>query len=90
MARMLVTLKIMPVSPDVDLDSLKLKAKEIIKDLGGDVGKEELEPVAFGLKALKLTYIIDESKGIDEVCNSVSSIDGVSSAEAVDMRRTLG
>ena len=90
MARMIVTLKIMPESLEVDLEDLKTKAKNVIKNFGGDVGKEEFEPVAFGLKAVKLTYIIDESKGIDEVCDSVSSIEGVSSTEAVDMRRTLG
>ncbi len=90
MARMLVTIKIMPASIEIDLEDLKSKAKKTIEDFGGGIGKEELEPVAFGLKAIKLTYIIDEVKGVDEVCEAISLIDGVSSAEAIDMRRTLG
>ena len=90
MAKMVVTLKIMPESLDVDLDFIKDEAKNIISKFSGDVGKEEFEPVAFGLKAVKLTYVIDESKGIDEVCDAVSNISGVGNVEAVDMRRTIG
>ena len=52
--------------------------------------KDQIEPVAFGLNSLKIMFIIDESKGSEELTENISSIEGVSSAEVVDMRRTVG
>ena len=51
MASVVVTVKLMPESPEVDLDQMKEKATEVINKVG-EVGKTEIEPVAFGLKAL--------------------------------------
>ncbi len=90
MARMVVTLKIMPESEEVNLEELGENISKIIKKFEGEVGKTETEPIAFGLKALKLTFVIDESKGTEEITDKVSMIEGVSSAQVVDMRRTLG
>ena len=87
---MVVTLKIMPESEEVDLEELSENVSKIIKKFEGEVGKTETEPIAFGLKALKLTFVIDESKGTEEITDEVSMIEGVSSAQVVDMRRTIG
>ena len=91
MAIVVITLKIMPESPGSDLDSIKMKAKAIIAKHGGEVGKEEIEPVAFGLKAVKLTFVRDEKLGgTDAIEEEVSVVEGVNSAEVVDVRRALG
>ena len=87
---MVVTLKIMPEDTEVNLEELNKKVSEVISDFGGEVGKTETEPVAFGLRALKLVFIIDESKGTEEITDEISSIEGVSSAQVIDMRRTIG
>ena len=91
MAKVVITLKIMPDAPDTDLEFVKLKAKEIIAQEGGDVGKEEFEPVAFGLKAIKLIFVRDEAKGgTDKIEEEVSKIEGVTSVEVADVRRAIG
>ena len=84
-------MKIMPESPDVDLDGIKEKADNEIKSFGGEIGKVEKEPIAFGLTALKLICVADESKGrTEQLEENVSKIDGVSSVEITDVRRAIG
>lgn len=91
MAEVVVTLKIMPDSPETDLDKIKKEASVLIKNFGGDIGKTLVEPVAFGLKSLSLMFVMDESKGDTEPLEKkVSGIKGVSSVEVVDVRRTIG
>jgi len=64
MANAVVTIKIMPESPEVDLKTLEKKAKEEIKKFTGESEtKTEIEPVAFGLKAIKIIFVVDEKKG---------------------------
>lgn len=91
MAEVIVTIKIMPKSPDVNLKQIEVKAKEKISSFGGDFGKAEEIPVAFGLKSLNLTIIMDESKGDTEVLEKeIGEIDGVNSVETIDVRRAIG
>ena len=92
MAQVVVTLKIMPESPEIDLAAIETEAKNKISDFsqGGDM-KIEQEPIAFGLKALKVMFVMDESKGsTDSLEESIKSISGVNSVEVVDVRRAIG
>ncbi len=90
MADVVVTLKIMPESPDSDLDSISSKATEIINSYG-EVGKKEIVPVAFGLNAINLIFVMDESKGsTDELEQKVRDLEEVNSAEVTDVRRAVG
>lgn len=91
MAEVIVTLKIMPESPDTALDKIKDLAEEHIKAFGGETGRVEEEPIAFGLKALKMIFVMDEAKGsTDELEKNVSGIEGVVSVEVTDVRRAIG
>jgi len=91
MARMFLTIKIMPESPETDFAKIRARAKEVAKKYSADLlDKDEIEPVAFGLKALKLMFIIDESKGSEDLTEEILKIEEVSSAEVVDMRRAVG
>lgn len=92
MANAIVTVKIMPVSPEVDLKALEEKALAAIKQHTGDTEtKTEIEPVAFGLKALKITYVIDEQKGSTEpVEKALAALEGVNSVDVIDVRRAIG
>lgn len=81
----------MPDGVDVNLDNIKVKAIEKIKTFGGNVHKEEKEPVAFGLVALKLMFTLDESKGdTEKLEKDICTIEGVQSCEVVDVRRAVG
>jgi len=90
MARVIVALKVMPVDVEVDLEKLKEKVVEKVKNFGGETPKTEIEEVAFGLKALKVYFLLDENKSnLDPLEESVRKIEGVNSAEVVDVRRSL-
>ncbi|MBS3102753.1 elongation factor 1-beta [Candidatus Woesearchaeota archaeon] len=92
MAQVVVTLKIMPDGPESDLSPIQDKAKEEIRKFAGKAEiKVEIEPIAFGLKALKIFFTMDESKGsTDELEDKIREIPEVSSVEAVDVRRAVG
>jgi len=92
MAYAIVTLKIMPQSPSVDLEKIAEEAeKKIIAYAGDGDRKKEIEPIAFGLKALKLIFVMDEKKGSPEPLeNEISKIKGVQSVEVIDVRRAIG
>jgi len=91
MANVIITLKITPSSPDIDLAGISEKAKGFISEFGGEVGKEEIEPIGFGIDAIKLFFVLDESKGsTDVVEDKIRSLDEVSSAEVTDVRRAVG
>ncbi|HLD15516.1 MAG TPA: elongation factor 1-beta [Candidatus Nanoarchaeia archaeon] len=90
MGQVIITLKIMPESPSTDLQKVQEEATKKISSKGGKVGKVEFEPIGFGIKALKLIFLIDEDKGDTEgVALECQKIAGVSSAEIVDMRRSF-
>jgi|SRR3989344_1183929 len=92
MASIIITLKIMPADPEVNLSRVEQKAIEEIKNFAGKTEiKRELEPVAFGLNALKITFVMDENIGsTDELEEKISRIEGVNSVEVVDVRRAIG
>jgi translation elongation factor aEF-1 beta len=91
MATVFVTIKIMPDSTDADLKLIEEKAKEKIVEFGGDVATVEIEPIAFGLNAIMISFLMKEDKGSpDPLEESISELKGVASATVVDVRRTVG
>ncbi len=92
MAQVVVTLKIMPESPEVDLHAIEADAKKKIIDFAGagDTKTEEV-PIAFGLKALQIIFIMEESKGSTEPLeDEIGHTEGVKSVEVSDVRRAVG
>jgi elongation factor 1-beta len=92
MANVVITIKIMPESPEVDLAELQTQILHKIKEHGahGDT-KVDIEPVAFGLKALVVIFVIDEKKGgTDTLEEAICSIHGVESCQTTDVRRAIG
>ncbi len=91
MANVVITFKIMPESPDTDLAVVEKKVKEAIVRFGGYVGSATIEPVAFGLKAIKIIFSSDEQKGsTDTLEEEIVSFAGVESCTVVDVRRAFG
>ena len=92
MANAIITIKVMPDSPTTDMTKLELKVIEFIKEFAGETDtKTEIEKVAFGLKALKISFIMDEQKGSpEELEKKIAALDSVNSAETVDVRRAVG
>ncbi len=91
MANVIITLTIMPDSPEVDLKGIEENATKLITEFGGEVGKVDVQPVAFGLKSVGLVFVLDEAKGsTEEVENKIAELEGVASAEVTDVRRAVG
>lgn len=92
MTNAIVTLKIMPESPESDLDSIRDESLKFIEDFAGKGDtKVEQEPIAFGLKALKIIFIMDESIGsTDALEEKIAKLDHVNSVDVIDVRRAVG
>lgn len=91
MADVVVTMKIMPENPEVDLGKIKTEVDGLVKEFGGEVGKTEEEPIAFGLVALNVIFVMDEALGsTDDLEEKTTAISGVQSVEVTDVRRAIG
>lgn len=90
MGKVIITFKIMPEDLSVDLKKIEQEVKDLINKYG-EVGKIEVEEVAFGLKCIKFFVIYDESKGDTEFLeDNIRNVDGVNSVEVIDVRRAIG
>ena len=92
MAQVVVTLRIMPDDISADLSKLEVLAKkEIVAFCNSQEFKTQIQPIAFGLKALDILFVMEESKGsTEELENNIKQIDGVESVEVTDVRRAIG
>ncbi|MBD3259472.1 elongation factor 1-beta [Candidatus Woesearchaeota archaeon] len=91
MAQVIITFKIMPEKPDCDLNSIQEQAEQFIKEFGGEVGKVEKAPVGFGLIALVMMFVMDESLGsTEELEDKIQQLKDVASVEVTDVRRAIG
>jgi elongation factor 1-beta len=85
-----VKLKIMPDSPDADLEEIERKAEEIIlKEQGRNINIQR-EPIAFGLNAIIISFAWQEDLEREILEQKLSKIPHVNSAEVVDFRRAFG
>ena len=89
MGMALIKLKIMPDSPDADLEVLKNKATEKIKSIEGQITHFEEQPIAFGLVALIAFIRIDEHKDTSLIENLLKDEEHISSTDIIDYRREL-
>ncbi|NOR38395.1 MAG: elongation factor 1-beta [Candidatus Thorarchaeota archaeon] len=81
MARVIITLKIMPDGIDVSMDDLLERVKGAIPE-GTDIRANEVVPVAFGLKALRMNVAREESMGgTDDIEAAITALDGVAQVE---------
>ena len=91
MSHVVIDLKIMPESPDEDLDKIKVEAIEKIKAYGANIIRDEIQPIAFGLNAIIITFGMDEAKGDTEPLeNDIATIKGINSVEVTGARRAFG
>lgn len=91
MATVIVTMRIMPEHAGIDFTMLKQKATDIINSSGARVEGIEEEPVAFGLKALKLHYAVDENQGdTEQLEKKLSEVEGIQSVSVVSVGRAIG
>lgn len=83
MGKVAAKMKVMPQSPDIDLDALQERLEEALPE-GGNISRVDREDVAFGLIALFPTVIVpDDAGGTEAIEEAFAAVDGVESV-AVD------
>jgi len=90
MGTALLKIKLMPASTEVNLEEVKEKAKTIVEEGKGKNCAFEEEPIAFGLKALIISFDIDEEQELEPIEESLKNIENINSAQVIDMRRAFG
>jgi len=91
MASVIVTMRIMPESPQTDMKKLELQVTNEVKAFGALSSKTEINPFAFGLNALTAIFVINEAKGdTEQLEKKLADIEGVQGVEVTDVRRTIG
>ena len=92
MAKAIITFKLMPESPEVDLAPIKEKALEIAKE-AGSIGEMQVreEPIAFGLTAVLVLAMYEvEGSDFDATAAKMGEIKNVQSSEVAKMDLALG
>lgn len=90
MAMTALKIKMMPESPETNLDEIKKEAEVLLAKEGALNISFEEEPIAFGLKALIATMAWPEQFDTDKAENILRDIKKVSSVEIIDYRRAFG
>jgi elongation factor 1-beta len=82
-----VKYKVMPTSPEVDLEEIKENAKKIVESHGGNNKEYAEEPIAFGLKAVIVFFHYDEESELDKIEEELEKIENVNSVQLIDIRK---
>lgn len=91
MAMVILTFKVMPSSPELDIQELTKFVHKKITSFGGNLIETTTEPVAFGLKAIMIRFSLDEKKGsTDSLEESIAENEDVASVETVAVTRAMG
>ena len=81
MGKVAAKIKVMPQSPEVDLDALQERLEQSLPE-GAKINGFEREDVAFGLIALFPTVIVPDDAGgtdaVEEAFGDVESVESVS------------
>jgi len=87
MGKVAASIKVMPESPEVDLDDLQDRLEQALPE-GARISGFEREEVAFGLVALLPTVIVpDEAGGTEAVEEAFAGLDSVESVSVENVGR---
>lgn len=90
MAIVAVIVKIMPDSPDTDLEKIKTEAQSILEGQKAQNISFEEQEIAFGLKAIMVKFAWPEEQDSSLFEDALAKIENVSSAVTDDYRRAFG
>jgi translation elongation factor aEF-1 beta len=82
-----IKIKIMPVSPDTNLEEIKTATKHLVESNGGRNREYIEEPIAFGLKAIIAFFEWPEEKPLEKLEGKLEKIKNVNSIQVIDMRK---
>ena len=85
-----VKIKLMPVSPDANLEKIETDSKKLIEEEGGKNSSFERQPIAFGLNSMIVLFAWPEEKELEELEEKLKKIEDVKSVQVIDIRRAIG
>ena len=87
MGKVAAAIKVMPQSPEVDLDALQERLEQSLPD-GAKINGFDRDDVAFGLVALIPTVVVpDEAGGTEAVEEAFGEVEGVESVAVENVGR---
>jgi elongation factor 1-beta len=87
MGKVAAKLKVMPQSPEIDLDDLQERLEDVLPE-GAKINGFERDDVAFGLVALLPTVVVpDDAGGTEAVEDAFQGVDGVESVSVENVGR---
>ncbi len=87
MGKVAAEIKVMPESPEVDLDGLQDRLEQVLPE-GAKINGFNRDDVAFGLVALLPTVVVpDEAGGTDAVEEAFTGLEGVESVSVENVGR---
>lgn len=89
MGEVIALIRVMPtdVLDDEQIEELKRRVEEKIKS-PAKLTRIDVKDIAFGLRALDVTVIVPDAKGgVDPIAEEIAKMEGVESAEVVDVGR---
>ena len=89
MGAAIIIVKLMPESPQTDLEAIKNSSRSLLEEAGAKNISFEEKPIAFGLKAILVKISISEERGSDFIESLLSKIPSVSSVSIEDYRRAF-
>jgi len=91
MADVIITIRVMPESPETDIAVLEGGLSKIISEYSGKNISFKKEPFAFGLISLVVNFIVNEDKGsTDDMEEALSKVEGVESVSVIGVTRAFG
>ncbi len=79
--------KLMPESPETNLEEIQNEARKIVEEFGGENKEYEIQPIAFGLKAIIVFFFYPDNKNPEPLEEKFANIKNVVSCELIDMRK---
>lgn len=90
MTRLVARIKVLPTDVDINLDGLVEKLKSSLPD-GMQLKNSAKEPIAFGLNALIVDFLLEDKEGqMDKLESAVRDTEGVSEIEIMNLSRQAG
>lgn len=89
MGKVIALIRVMPdgIKSDKELRELMEKIKETVKH-PIVLTRMDVKDIAFGLRAINTTIVLEDAEGgPDPICETISKIPGIESAEVMDMGR---
>lgn len=87
MGKVATQVKVMPSSPEVDLDGLEARLTEALPD-GAELNDTAHEAVAFGLTAvIAMVVVPDDAGGTEAVEEAFAGVEGVESVSIENVTR---